>query len=106
MSQRKSSDGGNIKVSRHGNSRWNQWTDSPGIDPDVAWDNAITLGNHGLYCEEARYHSDTETVLFVSPSDQNENVDESGDTRVLVTVIDATTCKSECKSAINQNPRS
>lgn len=90
-----------IKVSNHGRSRWHQWTDSPGLGPVVAWNDAITLpSNHGLYCDEARYHGDTETVLLVSPDDEHD--EEVDDVRVLVTVIDATTCKSQCKSAIQQ----
>lgn len=91
-----------IKVSNHGSSRWHQWTDSPGLGPVVAWNDATTLpSNHGLYCDEARYHSDTETVLLVSPDDDPEPEDED-DVRVLVTVIDANTCKSQCRSAIDR----
>lgn len=85
-----------VHVSKHA---WGRWIDrratDPGYGPVIAWNRAELLPEpHGLLCDEARYHEETDLVLVVG-----EEADEDG-TRTLVTAIRGQGAKPEIRSSI------
>ncbi|QLG30055.1 hypothetical protein HUG10_20945 (plasmid) [Halorarum halophilum] len=86
-----------IEMSIHAWTRWSQWTDSPGVGPIIAWNMAESItGDHGLYCDEARYFEPANVVLLVAKDD---DVDEETP-RTMVTVMTGATIKSKAREAI------
>jgi len=87
-----------IDVSLHAGKRWHQYVSkSPGYGPIIAWNIAETLtGDHGLYCDEARYDETTDTVILVA-KDEDDGDDVP---RVMVTVMRGRHAKSKTQAAI------
>lgn len=54
-----------INLSTHAVKRWHERTDSPGVGPRYAWDEAKKVENvPGVYGDEFRYHSATGTIMI------------------------------------------
>lgn len=52
-----------ISVSTHARRQWRRRADTPGLDPQLAWELAAPLP-HTADFDEGRYHDQSETVLF------------------------------------------
>jgi len=87
-----------VDVSNHAGERWHQYVrTSPGYGPIIAWNLAKELtGDHGLYCDEARYDETTDAVILV------ERDEDMGDDvpRVMVTVMRGRHAKTKTQNAI------
>lgn len=73
-----------IIVSTHAAERWHERTDSPGVGPIVAWNEAERRNIRGVHGDETRYHRESETILVRKA-------------RVLVTVVDAEDARPEVR---------
>jgi len=76
-----------IIVSGHAADRWHERTDSPGVGPIVAWNEAERREVRDLNGDEIRYHRPSETLL----------VRKAG---VLVTVVDAPTARRQIRQDV------
>ena len=52
-----------IELSTHAQRQWRRRSDTPAIDPTIAWELGVTLEDITDF-EEGRYHAHSETVLF------------------------------------------
>lgn len=82
-------------VSEHAGRRWYQRRSTdPGYGPVIAWNRAHPLPeSHGIRCDEARYHPETDTVLVAKH-------DSHRDQPVLVTVYSVEGAKPSVREAV------
>lgn len=85
-----------LNVSEHA---WERWDERRSTDPEygpvIAFNRAEMLPEpHGLRCDEARYHQETDLVLVVG-----EEADDDG-TRTIVTAIRGQGAKADIRSSI------
>ena len=76
-----------IEISKHAHRQWRRRSDAPGLDPRLAWDLGVALDNSADF-DEARYHRQSETVLFRRAT-------------TLVTVYDARDVTADLRATIN-----
>lgn len=77
-----------IEISKHAHQQWRRRSDTPGVDPQLAWELGVELDTSADF-EEARYHRHWETVLFRRGT-------------VVVTVYDARDVTAELRATINE----
>ena len=76
-----------IDISEHTHRQWRCRSDTPGVDPQLAWELGISLEDCPDF-EEGRYHAHSETVLF------RRNT-------VVVTVYDTRDIKTDLRRQID-----
>ena len=75
-----------IEVSDHARRQWRRRSDTPGVDPQLAWELGVALEDCPDF-EEGRYHAHSETVLFRRGT-------------VIVTVYDARDVTTDLRTQI------
>jgi len=76
-----------IEISNHARRQWRRRGDTPGLDPQLAWEVATPLESVEDF-DEGRYHRQSETVLFRRGT-------------VLVTVYDARDVTADLRATID-----
>lgn len=76
-----------LDVSKNAGERWLEVTDSPGIGPVVAWNEAERRQVRDLRADEVRYHRPTDTLLLAHGT-------------TLVEVMDATSANRQIRQDV------
>lgn len=72
-----------ITVSKNAGESWQDVTDSPGVGPIVAWNEAERRDVSTLRADEVRYHRATETLLLAKGETLVEVIDATEATRQI-----------------------